>query len=243
MDTRITDEEIHSFIDGELDRETRRQLQDIINKYPELAEKVQNYRRVDQAFKDAYSELELPASTAENKTANKPAKQSAIVKSQKMIAAIVLPLIFLSGWLAHSCIVSPQLQQHLLGGINLAYQNNHKLNAIYHIDVDETIAADELLTRVEHILKAYNERNIEVEVVANSEGLNLLRTDTSEYALRLSELSEHYNNLSFVACSNAVKRLERRGIEVRLVNRTDAQLSAVEHVVNRMREGWTYIKI
>ncbi len=244
MDTRITDEEIHSYIDGELDRETRRQLQDIVNKQPELAEKVNNYRRVDQVLKDAYSEVELLDSRLVNNSSNNSATtQPRKIVSQRMIAAIVMPLLFISGWFAHIFMDSPQVQQELLGGINLPYQHSQKMSAIYHIDVDETLAADELINRVERILEHYDEKNIEVEVVANSEGLNLLRTDTNQYAKRLSELSERYNNLSFVACSNAVKRLERRGIDVVLVNRTNAEISAVEHVVNRMREGWTYIKI
>lgn len=243
MYTRITDEEIHSYIDGELDRETRRQLQDIVNRQPDVAEKVHNYRRVDQVLKDAYSEVELPDPRPVNNSANHSATtQTQKTIRQRMIAAIVMPLLFISGWFAHTCIDS-QVQQELSGGIVLPGQNSHKTSAIYHIDVDETIAADKLISRVERILKHYDEKNIEVEVVANSEGLNLLRIDTNQYAKRFSELSERYNNLSFVACSNAVKRLESRGIDVVLVNRTNAEISAVEHVVNRVREGWTYIKI
>jgi intracellular sulfur oxidation DsrE/DsrF family protein len=244
MYTRITDEEIHSYIDDELDRETRRQLQDIVNKKHEVAEKVQNYRHVDQMLKDAYSEVELPnPSSVNNSDNNSATTQPRHNIRQRMIAAVVMPLLFISGWFAHTCIDRPQAQQDLLGGIELSSQNSRKMSAIYHIDVDETLAADDLINRVERILKHYDEKNIEVEVVANSQGLNLLRTDINQYAKRFSELSERYNNLSFVACSNAVKRLEKRGIDVVLVNRTNAEISAVEHVVNRMREGWRYIKI
>ena len=244
MDTRITDEEIHSYIDGELDRETRRKIQDMINQQPELARKVNSFRSVDQALKDAYNEIELPHSTnrnipGDNSTTTQPQKST----RQKMIAAIVMPLLFISGWFAHTLIDSSHVQYELLGGITLPDVQNNNMSAIYHIDVDEAAAADELMNRVEGTLKRSENDAIEIEVVANSEGLNLLRTDHNQYAKRFNQLAQHYDNLSFVACSNAVKRLEKRGIDVVLVNRTNSDISAVEHVVDRMKKGWTYIKI
>jgi hypothetical protein len=46
-----------------------------------------------------------------------------------------------------------------------------------------------------------------------------------------------------VACANTIKRLQEKGVDVPLIDRTHARETAIDHVVARLRNGWTYIKI
>jgi intracellular sulfur oxidation DsrE/DsrF family protein len=80
-----------------------------------------------------------------------------------------------------------------------------------------------------------------VEIVANEQGLNLLRSDVTQFASEISLLQA--NDVVFYACSKTIQRLEENGVEVRLVPHTIADYTALDRVVMRMQEGWTYEKI
>ena len=43
--------------------------------------------------------------------------------------------------------------------------------------------------------------------------------------------------------ANTIKRLKEQGVDVLLIDRTHARETAIDHVVERLRDGWTYIKI
>ena len=80
-----------------------------------------------------------------------------------------------------------------------------------------------------------------VEIVANEQGLNLLRSDLTQFSDEISALAEQ--DVVFYACSRAVRLLEEKGIEVLLVPEANPEYSALERVVERMQDGWQYIKI
>ncbi len=56
-------------------------------------------------------------------------------------------------------------------------------------------------------------------------------------------MMDKYDNLTFVACANTIKRLKEQGVDVLLIDRTHASETAIDHVVERLQAGWTYIKI
>ena len=80
-----------------------------------------------------------------------------------------------------------------------------------------------------------------VEIVANEGGLDLLRSDRTPFADRIRELAEQ--DVLFFACSRAIERLQEQGVEVRLVPEANTHYSALDRVVHRMQQGWTYEKI
>jgi intracellular sulfur oxidation DsrE/DsrF family protein len=80
-----------------------------------------------------------------------------------------------------------------------------------------------------------------VEIVANEGGLNLLRSDVTPFAERIRQLAEE--DVLFYACSRAIKRLEEQGVRVQLVPEANTHYSALDRVVLRMQQGWTYEKI
>jgi intracellular sulfur oxidation DsrE/DsrF family protein len=49
--------------------------------------------------------------------------------------------------------------------------------------------------------------------------------------------------LAFVACGNAIARYRSAGLDVTLVPEARVERTAVEHIVDRVRQGWTYLKI
>lgn len=234
-DMRCKDEDLHRYIDKELDDESRSRVKALLEEDPSLAARLQEYRSVDQALRDAFDEIEPPRNTAP--------KAPIRVRRRRWAAAVLLPAAFLAGWLVHSMVDVSQVRESLAGGVNLDVQGREHLNTVFHIDVDESAAMEAVLDRAEAVLTAFADQGAHVEVVANGAGLNLLRADTSALANRVRKMMDKYDNLTFVACANTIRRMKEQGVDVLLIDRTHASETAIDHVVERLQAGWTYIKI
>lgn len=236
-DMFCSDEELNRFVDGELNATERRRLERHLASDSLLSDKVRQYRSIDQAIRDAYGDVEPPQRRMIGKTMRTTGGQGFAW------AAGVLSLGICLGWLVHSGMSRVEIHEPLAGGITLPAEGRERLNTVVHIDVDEPAVAEEMLDRVEAILTTYAEEAIEVEVVANAAGLNLLRVDKSAVAQRVSTMMDDYDNLMFLACANTIKRLKDTGEHVQLIGRTRAGETAIDHVIERLRTGWTYVKI
>ncbi|HEY0634175.1 MAG TPA: hypothetical protein VGE00_02240, partial [Gammaproteobacteria bacterium] len=82
-----------------------------------------------------------------------------------------------------------------------------------------------------------------LEIVANDEGLNLLRARFSTDAERTEELLHNYNNLAIMACARTLQAIEDQGGDVELLPNVITTESALERVVDRLQEGWLYIRV
>ena len=83
-----------------------------------------------------------------------------------------------------------------------------------------------------------------VDVIVNSDGLNLLRADTTRHAARIRSISSRFDNVVFAACRNTMARLRReQGIVVQLIPEAVVIESGVAGVVERQRHGWAYIRV
>jgi intracellular sulfur oxidation DsrE/DsrF family protein len=80
-----------------------------------------------------------------------------------------------------------------------------------------------------------------VEIVANQQGLNLLRSDVTPFATEIAALQE--SNVVFYACSRTIELLEEKGIDVNLVPDANQSYTALDRVVLRMQDDWDYIKL
>lgn len=232
-----TDEELHRFIDGELDEAARQRLEGRLDRDSALAERVRDYRNVDRTLREAFDDIEPPQRPFRSRPRHRR------IAPGLAAAALLLSLSLLTGWFGHALLTDPEGEDLLAGGITLPSEGQEHLKTVFHIDVDEKAVAEQLLDRVETVLTTYADRGVEVEVVANAAGLNLLRADTSVVASRVSAMMNEYDNLVFVACVNAIRRLQEQGVDVQLIDRTHAKETAIDHVVDRLREGWTYVKI
>ena len=97
----------------------------------------------------------------------------------------------------------------------------------------------------EELLASYQDSpgKVQLEVVANAEGLALLREDASPYAERIHRMAMLYDNLSFLACSRTIEKLKLKGIDVHLVPDAEIIPAALEKIVDRLHEGWVYIRV
>ena len=114
---------------------------------------------------------------------------------------------------------------------------------ILHIDSADTDKLQKVLDYAELLLDDYKRNNIKVEVIANAGGVNLFRSDVSPYQQRLKKLSTSYDNLRLIACSNTIARIRERGEKPILIPEAHIGPTAIDHIVGRLKQGWTYKKI
>ena len=80
-------------------------------------------------------------------------------------------------------------------------------------------------------------------MLANSHGLDLFRADRSPYASRIATLTKNHENVRFIVCAQTVARYTRDEGRIVLLPETQIAPSAIGQIVDRLQEGWTYIKI
>jgi hypothetical protein len=120
------------------------------------------------------------------------------------------------------------------------------LRIVFHLTNPDMVVGGELLNDIEAMLHEHQRsgRDLRVEVVAHGDGLGLLRERLTRHRDRIENLAQEYPNLTFVACQNTIDRLRvEQGVEVVLL--PDARLaeSGVDHVIQRQRDGWVYIRV
>ncbi|UCH52611.1 MAG: DsrE family protein [Pseudomonadota bacterium] len=117
---------------------------------------------------------------------------------------------------------------------------------LMHLSQGETSRLDQALTEIEQLVQYYRTsgQTARVEVVINSEGLNLVRSDVSPFPERVQRLQREYDNLAFVACQNTIDRLKReKGITAQLLPGVSVIDSGVVQLMRRQHQGWSYIQV
>lgn len=240
------DARVHSFVDRQMDADEKRRFLQELASDAKLQEQVCQLRGLKEYLSSAYEIQELPVRPGQ---ACQTGRQ--IVKTG-MAAMLLLAFGFTLGWVSHSergAVVGQQ--PTTLDAETADFGNGRVDNALafaqerilLHIGQSDLAKFDDVLDQAERLLKTYREQNIEVEVIANAGGLDLVRQDASPYAQRVRDMMLHHHNLRFVACANAIKQLEQGGVKTVLVKNTKIAPSAVEHIIERIHEGWVYIKV
>jgi len=113
-----------------------------------------------------------------------------------------------------------------------------------YVSSDEGGKFKRTLDQAQAYLDRQDESDINVIVVASADGTDLFRKSITPYEERINNLKVRYGeSLDFIACNNAITRLKNEGSDADLVNAVEVAPSAVQYVVDRLREGWTYVAI
>lgn len=84
---------------------------------------------------------------------------------------------------------------------------------------------------------------IRIEVIASAGGLDLLRVGVSPFEQQVRHIMAKHGNVHFIACANAVRNLREQGVSVNIITDIDTSHTAVERIVERLQDGWNYVKI
>ena len=127
---------------------------------------------------------------------------------------------------------------------HLTQANADPGRVMLYVSSDEGGKFKRTLDQAQAYLDSYGNSGINVIVVASADGTDLFRRSITPYEDRINNLKVRYGeSLDFIACNNAITRLRNEGSDADLVNAVEVAPSAVQYVVDRLREGWTYVAI
>ena len=227
-DELISDEQLNAFTDGELEADEENRVFTLSEENPEVDQRLCQHRKLKELVQHAYRDVPKP------RRREVPGGSGKNVLSLALAAAALLFVGVAGGWFA-----SRSLDAGADTATVAATQNDTWL---LHVSSSDPVRMQQALVRAEELMQGSGEApGRRVEIVANEGGLNLLRSDTTPYAQQIRRLAEQ--DVLFFACSKAIERLEEQGISVRLVPEANTRYSALDRVVLRMQQGWTYEKI
>lgn len=243
MNPAISDETLHAFVDGELDVGESATLIARIRDDKELAQRVCALRSLQTMVRLAY--VEPPVANEE--------KLRAMPRRRLMQRCAYVCLAVVAGLSAGWALRGVELQA--VARAPAAIQNGYQVvsltqvadpsRVLLHID---SAAPDKMLAvldQAEHLLDAADRqgRDMQLEIIANSRGLDLLRKGHSPYAERLARMKQRHANLQWVACGQSIARLRSDGEKVDLLPATRTAPTALGEIVTRLQQGWTYVRV
>jgi intracellular sulfur oxidation DsrE/DsrF family protein len=241
------DEQLNAYIDGQLDADDAARLERRLAGDPALRNRTEELRGVRLLVQCAMQAPcpELPQ-TAQRRTPLRPRR----VLWQALTAGLLIAIGFLAGIGMPSRQPASDLQAYLTTGKLLiqpvGFTGSDDALAVYHISTANPEKIRGALDEVEVLLTMYARtgRNLRLEIVANAEGLNLLRTDTSPARERVQAMQQRYGNLKFLACGKTIERLksERKAARIDLLPGVTVVPSAMDQVIERLQDGWSYIR-
>jgi intracellular sulfur oxidation DsrE/DsrF family protein len=230
----IDEQTLGAFVDGQLDAAQRSSVIQAMDKDPEVREQVYQLRRSKDLMKLGFdSARPTGPATAKGKT---PVRRYAIGAAASFA---MLAVGFSAGTLGYYCMryLDSQTSTPALA----AQQQANRV--VLHIGDADPRHFSAALNYVDRFLKENAASGGQIEVVANAGGLDLMRADLSPYEQRVLALINRHNNVHFIACANAIRNLELQGIEPRILKDVDTEQSALDHIVDRLQSGWTYIEV
>ena len=234
-DENISEEQLNAFVDGELESEEISGVFDEAEHSAELDQRLCRQRKLKELVKYAYRDVPEP------KRRSPVGRMPNSTLGMAMVASVLLVLGAVAGLFLHGYI-----DRNPHPGEMAATDNGQAVivaeNYIVHVASGDPRQMKRALQKVKALLSSAGPGVVrQVEVVANEQGLDLLRSDVSEFTNEISYLASE--RVIFYACSKSIQRLEEKGIVVTLVPEAIPGFTALDRVVLRMQDGWEYIKI
>jgi len=234
-DHHVSEEQLNAFVDGELESEETNTLFDEAEQSAELDQRLCQQRKLKELVKHAYREVPEPRQSPSMRRLPKSMFGLALVASVLLVVGAISGL-FIHGYVEHGSVN---------GGYAATVSSNPAVvteNYIIHVSSGDPDKMGLALQKAQALLSSAGpgaER--QVEVVANEQGLDLLRSDVTRFRDEISYLASE--QVVFYACSKTIQRLREKGVNVKLVPEAIQGFTALDRVVLRMHEGWQYIKI
>lgn len=237
----ISDEYLNSFIDNQLDPAEKIKAFDTIRRDEKLKDRVCELSSLKGMMQHAYS---LPPAHM-----HPPARHlyGRSKQFQALAACLLLLLGGASGWLTHAW--SSRVSEHDISAIlqdtqqRTAIADTRKI--IVHVSNANPLRLKATLDETESLLETYKHANrqLQVEVIANKRGVDLLRANVSAYEGRINLMQAKYPNLNFLVCGQTINKLHSKGESVQLLPHTGIASSAAQQINMRLQQGWGYVRI
>jgi len=242
MNKHISDERLNAFIDNEMNSAEKQEVFDALRNDDELHKRIYELQKTHDLIKQTYQSIDPPTGYPPPQQTH---TQPPLLRS--MAAGVLLLVGLLLGWFSHQQI-KPNPSLPTLAQTSPSPQPDAAAirKILLHINTDDEYRLTHMLDETEHLLKTSqkNNENLLVEILTNGDGLALVKKSNSASTQRLQALQNRYDNLSVSVCAQALERLQtEKGLSLELIPDATVVNSALGEVLNRQREGWTYIPI
>lgn len=233
----ISDELLGAFLDNQLDARERVEVLAALQRDKVLAARVCELRQ----------DMELVASAYRNPPYAdvRPAAARRGRHGWRAVAAAALLVTGVAtGWMVHTWRADGMGGAPLQDIAQLDPSAPGAGKIILHISSLEPARVQGALDSVEHLLRASRSRGerVQVEIIANADGLGLLR-EGSPYTGSIQSLVARYDNVSFLACGIAMENARlSENVEVKLIPQARRVPAALEQILTRLKGGWTYVR-
>lgn len=244
---RLESETLNAYLDGELSQDELVQFEHQLGQNRIQQKRLDELRRVRLLAQCAMNKRQGAEAIVIRRATSSRGRWLAI---QALAAGLLVVLGFLAGLGFQSHDPPSNLQAHLSTGklivASAAQATGRDVRVIYHISTANAAKVRGALDDMEVLLGDYAKsgRTLHLEIIANAEGLNLLRADTSPARERVYAMQQTYKNLKFLACGKTIERLqlEKRMRNVPLLPGVTVVPSALDQVILRLEDGWSYIR-
>ena len=117
-----------------------------------------------------------------------------------------------------------------------SFDNPRKI--VFSITEESDEALDHVLSVANNVLKFYRPENVQMEIVAYSKGIRLLDRKNRDVAVRVDALMQY--DVTFIACGNTMRTKNIK--EKDLIEGSQIVTAGVVELLERVKEGWIYIK-
>ena len=242
MKPDISDELLHAFIDGELDVAESEKLLARMQDDKPLSQRVCALRSLRSMVRLAYAE----PPRIEPKT---PLVRPRQLVQRCAFGCLILLAGLSSGWAlrglgAQTVALQPAASADGYRTVSLAREADPD-RVMLHIDSAAPDKMQAALDQADRLLNraAQQGRPMQLEIIANSGGIELLRAGNNPFAERIARMQRHHANVYWVACGQSLERFASEGKQVRLLPATRTAPTAIGEIVSRLQQGWTYIRV
>jgi len=247
LNKRTDSELLSAYLDGELGPDETTRLEQSLRQNPAQQAHLNELRRVRVL---AQCDMLKRQAEIDGTVRLAPAPRRRMSLAQALVAGLLIVVGFLAGHGLREHNAPSELQSYLSTGSLViqpaALSADRDTKAIYHISTANPEKLRRALDEVEILLGIYanSGRTLRLEIIANAEGLNLLRADTSPASERVHAMQQNYTNLKFLACAKTIERLklEKNMLNVTLLPGVAVVPSALDQVILRLQNGWSYIR-
>lgn len=243
MNPVVSDEILHAFVDGELDVDDSEKLIARMREDAELTQRVCTLRSLQNMVRLAYAEP--PVSVGRTP----PAVPRRQLMQRCAYGCLILVAGLSGGWALRSLEFQAVagVPAPVIGGfqaVSLTREADPN-RVMLHLDSAAPERMQAALDQAERLLdEAEREgRAMQVEIVANSQGINLMRAGVSPHAARMARMTRRHANLQWVACSQTIARFTGEGQKVELLPAARTAPTAIGEIVTRLQQGWTYVRV
>jgi intracellular sulfur oxidation DsrE/DsrF family protein len=233
----VSEEQLNALIDHELDAEERNRVLLAIEQNPILQARYNELQNLKNLVTTAYRDVPIAKP-------NSPKKGYPFSHSLVGVASAALILLgILIGWSFNTYIdEASDLNFQYVEKLDTTTITGDKI--LLHINTNDPNRVRTSLKWAENILNysRTHESHLDLEIVVNAEGLNILRVE-SPYAQEIATLTKEFENIQFLACGMAKQNaMFRENKPIKLLPEAKDIPAALDEIVNRLQEGWIYLR-